>query len=175
MHAWRWRSAPRFWRAQIAGDAANLPQPAKKDTPKAIKPKNCGSHGLGRAGGGRPGDRVTFKVTAKLDPGYHIYKYSKTPAAGGPINTSFDFFDPAGLKVEGDWTPSNEPEKHKDPNFAEMDFVEYHEDEVTWSIKLKIPDGIEPGKKDLRCQAGYRSATPRIAVSPANGPCPTPI
>ena len=94
-------------------------------------------------------------VTAKLDPGYHIYKYSKTPAKGGPVNTSFDFFDPADLKVEGDWTPSTEPEKHKDPNFPEVDSVSYHEDEVTGSIKLKIPENAAPGKRVLHCQAGY--------------------
>ena len=29
----------------------------------------------------KPGETVTFKVTAKLDPGYHIYKYSKEPGA----------------------------------------------------------------------------------------------
>ena len=123
----------------------------------------------------KPGETVTFKVTAKLDPGFHIYNYSKSnEARPGPINTTFDFFDPAGLKIEGDWTASQEPEKHKDPNFADVDFVEYHENEVTWSIKLKVPEGTEPGKKVLRCQAGYRSAMRSIAVSPANGLSLTP-
>ncbi len=26
---------------------------------------------------------------------------------------------------------------------------------MTWSIKVKIPAGTKPGKKTLRCQAGY--------------------
>ena len=103
----------------------------------------------------KPGDIVTFKATVKLSGGAHIYKYS-TKQAAGPINTTFDFFDTAGLEVEGDWTPSQEPEKHKDPNFAELEFVEYHEHEVTWTIKLKIPEGTAPGKKVLRCQAKYQ-------------------
>src|SRR5262249_17906201 len=30
------------------------------------------------------------------------------------------------------------------------------EDEVTWSIPLLVPAGTEPGKKTLRCQAGYQ-------------------
>ena len=34
--------------------------------------------------------------------------------------------------------------------------MEYHENEVTWSIKLKVPGGAEPGKKVLRCQAKYQ-------------------
>ena len=137
------------------GMAADLPQPTKKDTPKAIKPKTAVLTAAVEPAEARAGDTVTFKVTAKLDPGYHIYKYSKTPVAGGPINTSFDFFDPADLKVEGDWTSSAAPEKHKDPNFPAIDAVEYHEDQVTWSITLKIPEGTAPGKKALLCQVGY--------------------
>ena len=138
-----------------AGMAAEPPKPAVKDSSKAIKPKTAVLTALVEPAEARPGDTVTFKVTAKVDRGYHIYKYSKTKVAGGPVNTSFDFFDPADLKVEGDWTPSTEPEKHKDPNFPELDSVDYHEDEVTWSIKLKIPEGTAPGKKVLHCQAGY--------------------
>ena len=47
------------------------------------------------------------------------------------------------------------PEKHEDPNFPGLESVEYHEDEVTWTIKLKVPDDTAPGKKILRCQARY--------------------
>ena len=72
----------------------------------------------------KPGDTVTFKVTAKLDPSYHIYKYNKIarPPGGGPSYTTFDIFDPAGLEVAGDWTASREPSKHKDPNFPDLAF-----------------------------------------------------
>ena len=64
---------------------------------------------------------MTFKVTAKLDPGYHIYKYSKTPMTpgAGPSYTSFDLFDTDGLEVEGDWAASKEPIKHKEDELAQ--------------------------------------------------------
>ena len=129
-------------------------KPAKKDSPAALKPKQATLTASVEPAEAKPGEEVTFKVTAKLDSGFHIYKYSKEHK-GGPVPTSFDFFDSAGLEVEGDWTASPEPEKHKDPNFPEVDSVEYHEDEVTWSIKLKVPAGAAPGKKTLRCQARY--------------------
>ena len=88
----------------------------------------------------KPCETVTFEVTAKLDPGFHIYKYSASKENGpGPANTTFDFFDTAMLEIEGNWTASKQPEKHKDPNFADVDFVEYHQGEVTWSIQLKVP------------------------------------
>ena len=139
----------------LAPASADQPGPAKKDSPRALKSKFAVFTPSVEPAEARPGETVTYKVTAKLDPGFHVYKYGKEQGAG-PTNTSFDFFDTAGLKIDGDWTASQEPEKHKDPNFDELDLVEYHEDEVTWSIKLKIPNGTEPGKKVLRCQAAYQ-------------------
>jgi thiol:disulfide interchange protein len=135
---------------------ADPPQPAQKDSRPNFKPKNAVLTTSISPNQAKPGETVAFKVTAKLDPGSHIYSYSKSKKRdAGPVKTTFDFFDPAGLKVDGDWTPSQEPEKHKDPNFPEVDSVEYHENEVTWSIKLKIPEDTAPGQKVLRCQAGY--------------------
>ena len=146
----------------LAGlSAASLPvraddeaKPAKKDTPKATQPVHAKVATAVEPAEAKPGDVVTFKVTAKVDSGYHIYKYSKEQGSG-PVPTSFDFFGRAGLELEGEWKASRDAEKHKDPNFADLEFVEYYEDEVTWSIKLKVPDGTGPGKKSLRCQARY--------------------
>ncbi len=129
-------------------------KPAKKDSPKAIKPAQATLTAAVEPAQAKPGDVVTFKVTAKLDSGYHIYKYSKKQGSG-PVPTSFDFFGRAGLEVEGEWKASRDAEKHKDPNFADLEFVEYYEDEVTWSIKLKVPDSTAPGKKSLLCQVRY--------------------
>src|SRR5262249_3644463 len=78
------------------------------------------------------------------------------PETSGPIPTTFDLFDTAGLKTEGDWVASRDPIKHNEPVFPDIPFVEYYEDEVTWSIPLRIPPGTEPGKKTLRVQAGYQ-------------------
>ncbi len=135
----------------VADDA---PKPAKKDNAAAIKPAQATLTASVEPAEAKPGDVVKFKVTAKLDAGFHIYKYSKEQGAG-PVPTSFDFFDRAGFEVEGDWSASREPEKHKDANFPDIDSVEYYEDEVTWSIKVKIAPGTAPGKKTLRCQARY--------------------
>jgi len=134
--------------------AADPPKPAKKDSRLGIKPKTAELTTSVIPDQAKPGDTVTFQVTAKLDPGYHIYKQSNKQEPG-PVNTTFDFFDTAGLTIDGDWTSSKPPERHKDPNFPDVDVVEYFEDEVTWSIKLRVPVGMEAGKKVLRCQAGY--------------------
>jgi len=138
-----------------AATAADPPKPARKDSPLVFRPKNATLTTSIEPAEAKPGELVTLKVTAKLEHRYHIYKYSKAEGGPGPANTTFDFFDPAGLKVEGDWAASKEPEKHKDPNFTDVDVVEYHEGEVAWTIKLRIPPGTEPGKRSIRCQARY--------------------
>ncbi len=178
----RWKDYPRFvvftLTSLIAGLAfagaalADTPAPKKKDSRPAIRPKNAVLTTTVEPNTARPGELVTFKVTAKLDPGSHIYKYSREKGPG-PISTSFDFFDAGGLKIEGDWTASKEPERDKDPNFPDVDLVEYFENEVTWSVKLRIPEGTPPGKITLRCQAGYMVCTARNCSLPGQWTLPS--
>ena len=133
----------------VADDTA---KPAKKDSPAGVKSKQALLTTSVEPAQATPGDSVTFKVTAKVNPGFHIYKYSAVKGPG-PVTTSFDFFDRGGLELEGSWKASREPEKHKDPNFPEVDSVEYYEGEVTWSIKLKLPASTVAGKKTLHSGA----------------------
>ncbi len=132
-------------------------KPKKKDTNPRLKSKNAVIKTSVEPSEAKPGETVTYKVTVKLDPGYHIYKQvdKPLPPGAGPVYTTFDFFDTAGLKLEGEWSASKEAVKHKEAVWPNLPFVEYYEDDVIWSIKLKVPDGIEPGKKTLRSQAGY--------------------
>jgi thiol:disulfide interchange protein len=132
-------------------------KPKDPDTSPRIKSKNAQLTTSLEPANAAPGDTVTLKVTAKVDSGYHIYQYTKTPTTGSdsPIYTSFDLFDTGGLEVVGDWTASRDPVQHPDPNFPKIPFVEYFEDEVTWSIKLKVPPGTTPGEKTIRVQARY--------------------
>ena len=135
----------------VADDA----KPAKKDSRPATRPREAKFTTSVSPSEAKPGDTVTYKVKVKLDAPWHIYKYAKVQAENGPRYTEFDFFDTAGLKLNGDWTPSAEPIKKKEPAFPDIPFLEYHEDEVTWSVSLKIPADAKPGRKTLRCQAGY--------------------
>ncbi len=135
-------------------EAQDTKQPAKKDSRAAARPKEATFTTTVTPAEAKPGDTVTYKVTAKVEAPWHIYRYSKIQP-NGPKYTEFDFFDPAGLKLEGDWSPSSPPIKKNEPAFPNIPFLEYHEKEVTWSIQLKIPPNTAPGKKPLRCQIGY--------------------
>ena len=60
--------------------------------------------------------------------------------------TVLDLFDTAGLEVAGDWKADRKPESRAEPAFDNQTF-EYFEDEVSWSIPLKVPSATAPGKK----------------------------
>jgi len=132
-------------------------KPKKPDSNVRLRPKEVTATPSITPAQAKPGDTVTYQVTFKLEPGWHIYKFDKEPfgAGAGPRNTTFDFFDKAGLKIVGDWTPAKAPISKVEPLFNNA-LIEFYEDEATWSIKLQIPEGTAPGKKNLRVQAGYQ-------------------
>jgi thiol:disulfide interchange protein DsbD len=131
-------------------------RPAKKDSSARMKPKDVAVTASVTPAEAKPGDTVTYKVHARLNPGWHIYTYSKEPQGEGPRNTRFDLFDTAGLTPVGDWTADKAPIRKKEPAFPDIDAVSFFEGEVTWSLKLKVPDNAPPGPKTLRCQASYQ-------------------
>ncbi len=134
----------------VAAETAAL-KPAKKDSRPVFRPKTVTLTTSLEPDVARAGETVSYQVTAKLNPGFHIYQYSKKSAEEVSKHTQFDFFDTAGLEVAGEWTASRPPIRKKE----DTEFVEFFEDEVTWSMPLRVPPGTDPGKKTLRIQAGY--------------------
>ena len=130
--------------------------PSKKDDNLRMKPKDVVVTATVAPIEAKPGETVTFNVIAKLNPGWHIYVYSKTDQAEGPKSTKFDFFETGGLVIEGDWSASKEPIRKKEPAFPDLASVSFFEEEVTWSLRLKVPGDAAPGKKVLKCQASYQ-------------------
>lgn len=135
----------------LAADA----KPVKKDSPARAKPNDVTVTATAEPLEVRPGGKVTYTVSARLNPGWHIYTYSEKQPDQGPRATQFDFFDPDGLKVVGNWKPSKEAHRKQEPAFNNLE-VAFYEDEVSWSVELQAPADIAPGKKTLRCQASYQ-------------------
>ena len=131
-------------------------RPSKKDSSPRTKPKEVVLTPSLSPAEVRPGDTVVYKVAARLDPGWHIYTYTKEAQNDGPRQTRFDLFDTGGLTVDGEWAASKAPIRKKEPAFPEIDALSFFEDEVTWSLRLKVPADAPPGKKTIRCQASYQ-------------------
>jgi Disulphide bond corrector protein DsbC len=149
------------------------PRPKRRDTNPRLKPKRAELTASVEPARAKPGDTVTLKVTAKLDPDYHIYEYSKMAAKPeGPVYTAFDLFDTGGLEVQGDWSASKKPIRHRDANWPDLPFVEYHQYGVTWSIRLEIPPDAPPGKRTLRVQAGYMICNDKACTVPGRWTLP---
>ncbi len=148
-------------------------QPAKKDSNPRIRPKEVTATPSASPIEAKAGETITYKVEFKLEPSWHIYKFAKKPFGEGlgPRNTTFDFFDTAGLKLVGTWTPAKAPISKQEP-FFNNEVIEYYEDEATWSIKLEVPEGTAPGKKVLRCQAGYQICNDNSCKQPGQWTLP---
>ncbi|MBX6316245.1 MAG: hypothetical protein IRY99_25530, partial [Isosphaeraceae bacterium] len=162
----------RFVTLSVALLLGNLPaaiadeaKPAHKDS--RLKPREAKFTSAVTPAQARPGDTVTYTITARIDPPYHIYAYAKTQPEEGPRSTQFDFFDKGGLEIAGDWQASREPIRKKEAAFPSLEAVEFYENEVSWSLKLKVPGGIEPGPKTLRCQVYFQICDPRACKPPA--------
>jgi len=67
--------------------------------------------------------------------------------------TKFDFVDTGGFEVVSDWHASMPATLKRDAVFPNQQMVAFFEEEITWSIRLKVPQGLAEGEKSLRCQA----------------------
>ncbi|MDR3618566.1 MAG: protein-disulfide reductase DsbD family protein [Paludisphaera borealis] len=143
--------------------------PAKKDSNPRVRPKGLSLTPTVEPANAKPGQTVKYKVTAKLEPGLHIYQVGKEgEQGGGPVPTSFDFFDTGTLRPSKAWKSSKPPVAKPEPAFGDNLIVEYFEDEVTWSLDLQVPADAQPGKHTLRSQARYMVCTQNSCLPPTN-------
>ncbi len=131
--------------ASGADPESSAPAPKTKDSSARSRSKEVTLTPTVTRPEAKAGAKVTYEVKAKIEPGWHLYRYSKTQPDEGPRNTTFDFFDTGGLKIVGDWTASKPAIRKKEPTFPKLPFLEFYEDEVTWSIQLLVPPGTETG------------------------------
>ncbi len=148
----------------IEGDE---PQPSRPSTNLRFQPKIATWSTEIVPAEAQPGQTVTFRVSAEIDPGYHLYELvEEQPQSEGPRYTEFDFFQTAGLIPQGDWSPDREPIRQKEPAFPTVDAVVFFEDQVTWSLQLQVPDDAKAGERTLKLQAGYMLCNDQVCTRP---------
>ena len=153
-------------RLQAQDQPSAGPQPQQKETNKRFQPSEAVFSTEVVPAEAQPGQTVQFRVQAKLAPTWHIFAYTAKQLDDGPRATEFDLFNPGGLTVAGEWTAEPPPTRSKDPNFPEVEFVEYHEDQVVWSIPLTIPADAQPGERSIQVQAYYQLCDPSTCSRP---------
>ena len=151
--------------AAVAPALAAPGKPAHKDTMAKLVPKEVTFATEITPAAAKPGDTVTYRVTATIAAPWHMYAHLKEPPKGGPVFTKFDLFDAGGLEPAGDWSASEKPIRQPDQNFPGIPFLEIHEGKVTWSLPLQVPAGIEPGKMAVRNQIHFMICTDKVCKS----------
>ncbi len=158
--------------AALPASAADQAKPKRRDTNARLKPPEVKFTTAVEPARAKPGDTVTYKVTATVDAPWHIYAYAPEQPKEGPRNTQFDFFDPAGLTPGKTWSSDQPPLVKKEPAFPELDAVAFHETEVTWTLPVQIPAGATPGKHVLRNQIYFQICNDRACKPPVYSTLP---
>ncbi len=170
----RWPEAARLARplALLAAVVLTTPalaqnaQPKHKDSPPFLRPKEVKLSATVEPASARPGETVTYKVTAVVEEPWHIYAFSEKQPAEGPRSTQFDFYDPAGLQAGETWKSDKPPTRKKEPAFPNLDAVEFHEQQVTWSTPVTIPKDARPGKRSLQSQIYFQICRDQVCKPP---------
>ncbi|RUL88564.1 protein-disulfide reductase DsbD family protein [Tautonia sociabilis] len=141
------------------------PRPQRADSPPVLQPKEATFTTTIEPKQAKPGDTVTYSVIVRLAPTWHIYDLGDSiPEGVAAVPTRFDLFGLDGLEPAGEWTASKAPHE-PEPNNGVLAY-KYFEDEVSWSIALKVPDDAKPGERTLRNQIQFQICDPKSCKPP---------
>ena len=163
-----------FLSAYSASQEASAPGPKRKDAKAKFQPKQVTFATKVTPATAKPGDVVTYTVDVTIAKGWHIYAVVDKQPGSGPQGTEFDFFNPAGLTVAGDWAAAPAPIAKVEPAFDNQKFSS-HSGKVSFSRKLKIPEDAKPGKKTLRSQIYFQTCDEKQCLPPARVTVPDAV
>ena len=111
-----------------------------------------------------PGGTVAARLTAKLEPGWHLY--SPTTPPGGPIPTSLKLDDNPALDKVAVYQP--QPERKFDPNFNLN--VEWFQNQVDFLVSATLKKDAPAGPLDLTALVRYQACDDRQCYAPKEVP-----
>ncbi len=135
---------------QFSGDAARVLAAFSRYTQSTgvFKTRNAHITGASNKTAIVPGENLEVSFTAKIKPGWHVYKQEEFKREGTiPQPTIIAFTRTAGWKISPPEV-SKQPEK-ADSGLADEPVYFFHEDEVTWSITVTSDSEAEPGRYQL--------------------------
>jgi thiol:disulfide interchange protein len=107
-----------------------------------------------------PGSQVVFRLTAKVDPGWHVYAPTTPP--GGPIITSIKLADSPALAEAKLYEPK--PERKLDKNFN-LD-VEVYDGAVDFLFVSEVKRDAPRGPVEVTAQVRYQACTDVECLNP---------
>jgi thiol:disulfide interchange protein len=107
-----------------------------------------------------PGQQVVLKLTAKLEPGWHLYSLTTPP--GGPIPTTMSIAANPAIAKSQIYQPK--PDRKFDPNFN-LD-VEWFEGEAAFLIPVELSKDAPAGPLETMAQVRYQACDARQCLPP---------
>ncbi len=99
----------------------------------------------------KPGDKITFELTAEPEGDYHVYSYEPKKTAEAQ-STLVAFTENNGWNIKLPRV-SAKPEKEETLGYL------YHHDPVTWSFEISIPEDVEEKNYSLDGMVGFQTCT----------------
>ncbi len=115
-----------------------------------------------------PGGKADFKLTAVIDPGWHLY--SPTTPAGGPIITTIRVSDSPSIATYQVYRP--QPVRKLDPNF-QID-TETYSGQATFLIEV-VASASASGKSALEAAVRYQACTDVKCLPPVKKTATTEV
>jgi thiol:disulfide interchange protein DsbD len=106
----------------------------------------------------KPGDEVELVVTAKIEPGWHIYAVDKP--TGVSVKTQLKPTFPKGLSAAGEWKI---PAPKKDDHASEETYI--YEGEVKFARKLKLAKDAT-GKLEAKVDVSFMACDENMCLPP---------
>ncbi|MDA1051647.1 MAG: thioredoxin family protein [Planctomycetota bacterium] len=132
-----------------------------KETPEVTEYRTTSAHitlrGTIEPATVQPGGSVTLTLTAEPDATWHVYAYAKQDPMLISKPTLIAISEPSDWKAS-DVTASVAPIEHE-MGLEEEPVVYFHEEPVTWSMKVNVPEATAPGTYAIAGLIGYQTCT----------------
>jgi thiol:disulfide interchange protein DsbD len=103
----------------------------------------------------KPGQTAKVLITAKLEPGWHLYALTQPP----PPRAAKITIDETGVFKMNGAAQQPKPKVYQDPNFSEPGkpfMSQAFENEVTFTAPIKVVAEAQPGAQKLIAKFGYQ-------------------
>lgn len=105
----------------------------------------------------QPGGSVTLTLTAEPAPTWHIYAYAEQDPNLFSKPTLIAITEPSDWRT-AEITPSASPIEHE-TGLDEAPLAYFHEQPVSWSVKIAIPPDAAPGTHTIAGLIGFQTCT----------------
>ncbi|MGH9939085.1 MAG: protein-disulfide reductase DsbD N-terminal domain-containing protein [Blastocatellia bacterium] len=114
----------------------------------------------------KPGQTAKLLITAKLEPGWHLYALTQPP----PPRAAKVTIDESGVFKLNGAVQQPKPKIYKDPNFSqpgEPPFMsQAFENEVTFTAPIKVADDAQAGARSLIAKFSYQVCDDQTCLRP---------